>query len=534
MNAPSPWLRPLQLIAVLLGIAIVVLFAARQRVAPPLADVANAAHASSPPMAATPVAAAVSAPNVVVPAAATDRVRESTLTTDARAMLYGSVRSADGLPVTNGVLWLYRGDEHVGTQSLGDGTFVFVGLTAGEHRLDSRFDDQLRVRRTVTVEAPRTRLDWQLAACWSLTVNAVTPDGTPLVAAIGKQMKSPFWTRNLTAFAFAEPLPGDLLPSNFGAFEAGLGRFRGNDPMRSRGEKALPKQTIGVLTLPSDRPVHVALMLRNVLLAQAAVPVGQPEFTFTLSVDALLAKTAKVRLRLVDESGAPVAGARAGLSDMQTGGVGMPCDADGRIAFTGVVPGRLDLDVSHSSLCAPPLHIDVTAGADLDLGDVTLRPGVGVELDFSNFGGKGGVRGYWLDAPASPGRSVNELHWSAENGSPWRVRLFPGRHGLLATGASGVAFVEIDTRSLSGQPIRFDLQPAAALRLVYRAEAGSVYLTVRKPQGAIVAQRELRGSNEYAMKLPPGEYEVEMGDGMAPPTRRPLRLGPDGATLTIP
>jgi hypothetical protein len=474
MNAPSPWLRPLQVLATTLGVAIVALFVAWVRLDPPLPVGAQPAHASSTRETGVPAGTVLAAEAAPPPAATNTAAAPATPPADPRAVLYGSVKSADGSPMKSGVLWLYRGDEHVGTQSLRDGTFVFAGLTAGEHRLDSRFDDELRVKRTVAVEAPRTRLDLQLAARWLLTVHAVTPEGTPLVEAISKQIKSPFWTRNLTAFAFLEPLPGDLAPSNFGEFEAGLGRFRGNDPFRSRREKALPKQTLGVLTLPPDRPVHVALMLRNALVAQMAVPAGQPEVTFTLATDVLLAKTAKVRLRVVDEAGASVADARVGLSDMQTGSGGTPTDAEGRITFTGVIPGRLDLDVSHARLCAPPLHVDVAPGADLDLGDVTLRTGVDVELDLGNFGGKGGVRGYWLDAPPVAGRSVNEMYFSAENGPTWKARLFPGRHGLLATSGQGVAFVEIDTNTLSGQPIRFDLQPGAMLRLAYRAEVSSL------------------------------------------------------------
>jgi len=536
MSAPSPWLRPLQFLAAALGVAIVTLFVAWVRLdAPPPVTAVVAGAAGEPRGAGTiaasavPTATAAPAPAVVEAPPA----RPTTPPTDTHAVLYGSVKRADGSPMTSGVLWLYRGGEHVGTQSLRDGTFVFTGLTAGEHRLDSRLDDELRLTRTVAVEAPRTRLDIQLPERWLLTVNAVTPDGAPFVGTAGKPAISMDMSRCLAAAAFLEPLRGDLPPSNHGEFEAGLGRFRSNDPFGRRGGKQLPRQTLGVLTLPLDRPVHVALMLRNAVVAQMAVPAGQPDVTFTLSADALLGKTAKVRLRVVDEAGAPVVGARVALTDAQTGSSGTPTDAEGRIAFTRVIPGRLDLDISHASLCGPPVHVDVAAGADLDLGDVTLRTGVEVELDFENFGGKGGVRAYWLDAPPVAGRSVKETYISAGNGRTWKSRLFPGRHGLLATGATGVAFLEVDLTTPPSQPIRFDLQPASTLRLTYRAEASSLHLTVRSRKGTIVSERELRGAGEYTMKLPPGEYELEFGDDSTPRTRRAITLGREGAVLTI-
>jgi hypothetical protein len=261
---------------------------------------------------------------------------------------------------------------------------------------------------------------------------------------------------------------------------------------------------------------------------------GQAEVTFVLSVDALMAKSASVRVRVVDGNGAPVVGANVALNDAQTGGWDTKSDADGRVVLSYLKAGRLDFKVWHKDLRAPPVRIDVHAGADLDLGDITLRPAVQVELDFDNFGGKGGVRAYWLDAPPRAGWHTDEIHLIAENRGSRKLSLFPGRYGLLATTPNGVAFVEIDANTPSSEPIHFDLQPGAPLRIEHRSDTGSVQLTMRDRKGLVVYQRELRGTGEFTVKLPPGEYEAESGDGSTPRTRRAITLGRDGTTLKIP
>lgn len=536
MNTPSPWLRPLQLLAAGLALAIVVLFWlwVQKEPAPALAKAPDA-PASGP---AAPTAAAASGAPVAAPAAtgapssSPPASAAGTAAADDRAVLYGSARSADGAPLRNGVFWLYRDGQHVGTESGDLATFVFSGLRPGVHKLRSRIDDELPIERDVEVRAPTTRLDIELPARWLLTVNVVTPDGQPWLEAVRKQTPGAR-VEGLVALAFDAPLAGDLPPSNHGEIDGGLGRFRSVNIPFGRGDKAMPKQTLGVLTLPQGRPANVALILRHALVAQQAANPGQTELTFTLPIDALVGKLAKVRLRVVDANGAPVAKANVALNDAQTGGGGRPTGDDGRVVLEHLVPGRLDLEIGAKDLSGPNVEVVVPPGADLDLGDITLQPPVSIELRFDNFGGKGSVRGNLLDT-VRPGWIGRDLYFSAENGGSQQYRFFPGRYGLLASGPNGVATTVLDLRSPPAGPLRFDLRRGAELRIEYAFGPTKAAYEVVSAEGVLVRRREVSGSGGENVELPPGGYTVHVTDQAGIPARRDFTLPAAGMTLKLP
>jgi hypothetical protein len=181
----------------------------------------------------------------------------------------------------------------------------------------------------------------------------------------------------------------------------------------------------------------------------------------------------------------------------------------------------------------PPLQVEIPAGAEVDLGDITLQPGVDLEFAFDGFDGKGGVRVFWLDAPARSGwRTVAGYH-SAENGSVQKASLFPGRYGLVARSRNGVALLEIDTAALPPQPIRFDLRPGASLRLDNRVGTGFVRLEIATLRGMPVYRGEM-GSRGFGLVLPPGGYVATITDAAGAVTQRSIALTRDGAVLTIP
>lgn len=527
MSAGRLWRRPLQGIAIALGLAIVVLGTVvlqRDPPPPPANDPDAAALGEAPAAIAEATRAARTA---AAPGLGTEAASASDVAVDVPAVLYGTVVQADGSPVPRGTLFAYRDDQHVGTAACQQGRFAFAGLRPGPHELRGRIDDQLPLLHRVQVEAPRTRLDLRLDARWSLTVNAVTPDGQPLRA---KQPHA--LLRGLTAAAFAEPLVGDLPPSGLAVSDAGLGSYRDAD-LWSR-DTALPKQVLGVLALPPDQPLHIVLLLRSTVLAQQLVAAGQAEVTFTLPAEALLARLADVRLRLVDAAGAPVRGARVRLDDRQTGSSGLPTDDEGRVVFRRLAPGLLRLVVRHETLCAPPVTLDVPAGGDVDLGDVVLQAVAKLEFDLGDLGDRGRLT--WALMEALPRADWHhEIGWHmVESDDTPTLRLFPGRYTFLARGATGVTIAEIDTRMPPLQPIRLSLQPAAALRIQNRVGQGMVVLRVRTTSGALLLDQELTGTWTRVERLPAGTYEVELVGAGNASTRRQLQLGPAGAVLSVP
>jgi hypothetical protein len=537
MNPNSPLVRPLQLLAVGLGITIVVLGAvwSGQEVPPPtLAP----SPASSQPSEVPVVAASARLENTaVVPAAETPPASASTNAPGGpqppmSAVLVGCVKRPDGSLVKQGFLWLNQDGKNLNSAQLGSGTFVFAGLAPGTYQIKSRIDDELEIAENVTVTLPRTRFDITLPDRWMLQVNALTADGTPLLEEAGKAAPESGRSLSLSACAFREPLTGDLPPSDLLEFHAGLGAFRADDGFGNAAR--LPKQAIGVLTLPPGNPVSVALMLRNVVIAQQTATPGQAEITFTLTVDALLQKTATVKVRVVDEAGAPVVGARVALNDSQTSGGGQPTDAEGRVTLRYLKPGRLGLELWQKELAAPPIRLNVLAGADLDLGDIVMRKAIPVEISMANLGEKGSLRTRWLDSPNLLGQAGKAQHYSTDNGASQKLLLYPGRHSVLAKGSNGVALFVLDTAALPAQPIHIDLKPAADLRVVRRVTAGYTRITIRHESGDIVIEHDLSGIADYVVNLPPGNYEAELADASGNATKRSITLTPEGAVLTVP
>lgn len=536
MNAPSSWLRPLQVLAVALGVAVVGLFVAWVRMEPPPPSAAfaasvvhetgaSAATSGAGKQAAAPTAAAANPVDAPAPA----------LAPASAVVLFGTVRSADGTPVTNGFCWLNRDGKQVGSASLRAGTYAFPGLRPGVHRFTSRIPDELPLDREVVVTAPTTRVDLTLAPRWLLHVNATTPEGAPLAEAIGKQ-KPGMRFGTLRALAFPEPLAGDLPGRAGGELEAGLGPFRANDVFGRGDGKALPKQTVGVLTLPAEGPAHVALLLAHAVIAQQPATPGQESVTFVVDPGAVFGKTSTAHFRCVDPTGAPVVGGRVSISNGNGSSFNEKnlTDEQGRFTARDLLPGRVSFGVWHKELHMPPLQTELAPGADVDLGDVTMRPGADLELSFANFGGEGSVRIFWLDAVAgSPWQATDSYH-SAQNGTSQKVSLYPGRYGLLARGKGGVALLELDTAALPPGPLVFDLRPGASLQIDNRVGTGVATFEIATPRGVVVYRGTLGSRGGFALELPPGDYVATVQAGSGAAARRPFTLPAGGASLTLP
>jgi hypothetical protein len=541
MNAPLPWYRPLQVLALALGVAIIVLLFAWLRsepVTPPPdnPDMQQRAVDLEPAPAVEqggvhdPIAAD-ELPQPVIP-------REASVANDGKATLFGTVRSADGTLVSGGYFWLHSGSSLLGTASLRAATFAFPGLTPGRYRLTSRIPDELPIDREVEVRAPHTRLDIELPGRWLLTVNAVTSDGTPLVEAMADGLNPVQLGRNFRALGFRTERQGDLPPTDHAEFTAGLGPFRANDPSRGRRQLRLPKQTVGILTLPRDRPVQVALVVGTAVVAQQAATPDQTELTFVLGADALASKMGTLRFRCIDASGAPVVGAKISirsLDGMQFGGRGaskMETDEDGRYTAKNLVPGVVSFSARHETLRVPPIEFVVQGGANLDAGNVTLRAGVELEFGLDNFGGSGSVRVFWLGSAA--GARSGGTYIIPRNGASQKVSWFPGRYSLTARGKGGVARLEFDTAAPPAQPIRFDLRPGASLRIVPTVTGEFATFEVATVSGATVYRGETRGGTGNTTELPAGDYTLTVTDLTGATTRRQFTLPQSGTSIAIP
>lgn len=537
MNAPSPWLRPLQGLAVVLALGILAMSVALlQNEAAPPTMVPGPATTAGP----AAVRTGTDGPALALPtateasAAAATRQAVPIAAAAVPAVLFGTVLRADGTLVDQGYCSLQQGGRQVGSGALRSGMFAFAGLQPGVHRLTSRIHDELPLDREVLVQAPHTRLDLQLAPRWLLTVNAVLPDGAPLMEGLDPANRMRF--RDLRALALPEPLPGDLPSNSRGELDAGLGPFRANDPLGMRDQPSLPKQTVGVLTLPPDRAAHIALLLGSSLLQQQPVTPGQQQVTFVVDPAAVFSRTGSVRVRCLDAQGAPVVGAQIAVgggpnrrSDPQS-----VTDAQGIFVAKELMPGRVDFTARSGELRLPPVYFDLAAGAEVDLGDVTLLRPVELVVSFAEFGGEGGVRAFWLDAPSQSRWRMDDTYCSAQGGLQQTMSLHPGRHGLVLRGKGGVAVLEIHTDRLPPGPLHPSLQRGAMLQIDNRIGTGIATFTIATANGIPVHQGQLGNRPGYGLPLPPGEYVVTVEGAAGLRQQRAFSLPAEGAVLSLP
>lgn len=532
MITPSPLVRPLKILAGVLGLAILVLFLLWVRTMPPaMAAPDPATPAPVPRIVPDPEVGGIPAGSVVVKHPPADGPRARSVA-DLPAVLFGTVASADGAAIREGVLWLYCRDETVGTMVVRDGTYTFAGLREGPHQLRSRILGELPLDREVEVHAPATRLDLVLPRRWRLAVDLVTPAGEPLLPALAKENLRMF-LRGITAAAFREPPAGDLPLSELAEVDAGIGRFDGEPlPFRQTGEKPLPPQTLGMLTVPPDTPVHVALLMRGHILAWQQAQPGLASVTFTLGTAEFFGHTGTVRLRLIDPDGAPITGGRVAINDAQTGGGAEPVDGEGRATLRHLQPGRLDLEIWHKELSAPWIQVDVGPGVELDLGSIVMRPGTAVEFAMAGFAGRGSISLFWLEP--QPGTVGKEIIVFNDPGKNQRLKVYPGRYALVAKAGNGVEVREVDLRFAPPGPIGFDLRPGAPLRIENRVGAGRARLELHDAAGLPVHQRELTGITSHLIFLPVGTYTAKISGMGGRVTRPTIELPKTGATLTVP
>ena len=78
------------------------------------------------------------------------------------------------------------------------------------------------------------------------------------------------------------------------------------------------------------------------------------------------------------------------------------------------------------------------------------------------------------------------------------------------------------------------LEPGAPLRMRCRMSGGIGAAVVRSPRGIRIFDRELNGTWEQLVRVPPGTYKVEVTVANGAPQRRSLTVPIEGAELTFP
>jgi len=361
-----------------------------------------------------------------------------------------------------------------------------------------------------------------------VTIKAVTPAGEGLFDAMRGARPRLFGERQLWAAAFMAPLTHDL-PLSDRTEVGGLGRCWRARPRSSREEQQRGA-VLCQLIVTAEAPLTVALLLRSAVLAQQTVEVGQDEVTFPLAPGDLLPKLATVRLRLLDERGAPVVGAHVAILGASEGGAMAVTDSLGRGAAE-VLPGRWRLHCGDSSVSIPALEVEAAAGGMLDLGDLVLRSIAAVPIAPLDFIGSCTAVVQGLDVPPWACSSGETHQFVEEQG--FTMYLYPGRHAIIAKATSQWAIGVIDTNALPPLPLHLEFHDVVPLRVESERADGYWQVGIRTAMGVPVHSFEFGGAHTFFLRLPAGSYEAAWTDLDRRRTVRAFTLGPDGGVLVL-
>jgi hypothetical protein len=175
----------------------------------------------------------------------------------------------------------------------------------------------------------------------------------------------------------------------------------------------MPGSSVGTLQLLEAPPMWVGLAVHGRPVGWEPLQLGATEVAFHIDARAFEQAFACVKLRVVDGAGAPIPRARCTLkpdtSAHRRGDLAdLASDAEGRITFARVMPGRAELSVLFEEALHQEL-LELEPGQVLDLGDVTLTAGAAVPLRVIDAEGRPVTA--WIEiAPFREGQRVDQLY----------------------------------------------------------------------------------------------------------------------------
>lgn len=515
------------------AIALLVLLAmafAPRDVAPPRAFAGAEVKTS-----ADATAARGSVDTAATPAASTElhseRVDASPATAAGSVLLYGALLGIDPPSRSR--------DIHVGCRrgstwlsaDVRNGAYAFADLSPGTWRITCLVPGCTKQEFDHVIgPEPVQRLDITLETAIVMPLFLRTTDGARLQSSL---REIGVW-QPLSVIVTEAPLTGDLDPIEEPSVgDVGLGRQR-HSPEDQRN--TAPDASDGVLELDRPPPLHAALLLRHIVLAQQPILAGQREVRFAVDLAAVKTRFASLRARVIGTDGLPLAGAHLRVSSpghLDQGGAPGDDGAD----VVNVLPGVNKVDVFARDLERYTMHVLVAPGEAVDLGDIVLGNVAKVAGRVVDADGAG-VRGRvfwttvdeWRPPLPMPDRGSARIQDSGD------VELQLGRRRCLVRA--------MDERMRCGYAI---VDPGAAAFTITVAETTEVRIetaallctravVVRRKAGdpLHVVRLEPR-RRERSLRLPRGQYALDVHDGRGGLVRRmSLQIGAEPMHVEVP
>lgn len=481
------------------------------------------------------------------PAASTEDDSESARPELRAIVLTGTVRDPQGSSLGREVdgLSLTNDSGAVRRASCEMGSYFFEAIEPGEYVLWCFARGYQPAERRITLRSEESvhHEDFVLEPSWMITVRIVTAEGEDLRSLLYEQRIAPLLQLSVIATREA---PGERLPTSFALerTQESLGR--------SRNFWAAGEQRDDRIEILSDPPVHVSVVLRDIVLATQRVDVPVEEITFVIDLDRIRGLLSGLVLRVTDaDTGAPATDAWVMLLTSQSVEAAIHPDADGLVSYESRVPGLYEVQVN-SKEHAPQLRsVALLPGHVADLGTISLHKGFA-------------LRGRCLDVEGHPRKVEGTLEpreidtrWSdlgpavvfqlpvKEDGSFHIPRLMPARYVVLVRSESPSEPTESDGSWIAA-PVLVDLRegPVKDLAIVLHRpvllllrpvgmEAAGLEVDVITPDGLSCWESEFSSAAPQRLELAPGTYTLRIFRDRRVIREQPFTLGSIPLTLDI-
>lgn len=442
--------------------------------------------------------------------------RSATAALDRGVILHGRLLAPNPLHELKQIRFsLSRGPTWRSAELHASGSYAVADLDPGSWRVTCEVPGyrRLHFEHTLT-EAPFQVLDIPLQAAIVLPVFLRTRDDKRLQAELARLG---LW-QGLAVVATREPLAADLEPTEQSMVRlVGVGNHRQDSDLNRRQD---PTAGDGVLELDETPPVHAALLLRHMVLAQQRIDPGQGELRFVVDLEEITARLAKVRLRLLGPDG-PLADAFVRLSTAQGGGSAGKTDEQGFVQIENVLPGITSVDISAKACESLHTHWTLAPGVERDLGDFVLTPSVelrGRVVDAAGKPVRASLQWTALDLWQPPHPSSDRRSMNADGDGKFTILAGRRRYSVRArTDDRQIGFAIVDGARAGSEPWVVTVHKGNALRLRNASQQVRVGV-ITDPAGNLleVLRLELRWP-EAAATLPDGDYRLRVYDGHGRP-----------------
>lgn len=458
-------------------------------------------------------------------------------------LLFGCIVDPEGQPIPNASVYVSpeKSQPRARVSTQDDGGYSVFALTPGTWTLHADAVGYKKHSQTVivTTESNEGRLDVTLEPATMVQVHAQTPEGVPLERAIRDAKLS--WHTTPSVVAMRPKLPEAFpMRDTGGNLGIGVGQWRPASWKENRTE--YPANWLGELELQVDPPIHIGLMLRQIVLQSQVLSRGQTKILFEVNLDDIRKKMGSVRVQVMSAvTGAPLTNARVGFHDAQTGGGGRRVDGEG-VSVQEMPPGIWELDISAKDHESYYQLVRLEPGQKLDLGQFVLDKAQilkGVVVGLDGKPAQAHIRWDALDRHTFPQELRNNMITSCNAEGEFSIwRIGRGRYAVHAYlgrfGTEGVAHTLVDTRGGAPQDLRIQLQEAVQVRIVNEVPETETYLLlIQTPEGLPVRGTNVRHGADFSVWLPVGEYVAELYRDAKLVRNIPLRITKDGATLQL-